>query len=64
MLKIVNQHLHELRKSLGFSQMKMAKLFGVGQSSVFRYESGETSAPYHVLIQYADFFDVSCRLHL
>lgn len=59
MLKIVGQRLRGLRDSVGFSQMKMAKLFNVGQSSIYRYESGEASAPYHVLIQYADFFDVS-----
>ena len=48
-----------LRESVGFSQKKIAKLFGAGQSSIYRYESGEASAPYHILIQYADFFDVS-----
>ncbi|MGI6725519.1 MAG: helix-turn-helix domain-containing protein [Christensenellales bacterium] len=59
MLKLIGQRLLMLRESVGFSQKKIAKLFGVGQSSIYRYESGEASAPYHVLIQYADFFDVS-----
>lgn len=59
MLKTVSQRLRSLREGIGFSQVKLAKLFGVGQSSIFRYESGAASAPYHVLLQYADFFDVS-----
>ena len=59
MTKTIGQRLRNLREGVGFSQKKMAKLFGVGQSSIFRYESGEASAPYHILIQYADFFDVS-----
>lgn len=58
-MKMVNDRLRVLRESVGFSQMKIAKLFGIGQSSVFRYENGGSSAPFSVLIKYADFFDVS-----
>lgn len=59
MLKIVGQRLLSLRESVGFSQKKIAGMFGVGQSSIYRYESGEASAPYHILLRYADFFNVS-----
>lgn len=58
-MKIVGERLRELRESVKFSQSKMGKQFGVGQASVFRYETGENSPPDSLLVQYADFFDVS-----
>ncbi|MGI6672084.1 MAG: helix-turn-helix domain-containing protein [Christensenellales bacterium] len=58
-MNIVNNRLRMLRESIGYSQMKLAELFGIGQSSIFRYENGGSSAPFNVLIKYADFFDVS-----
>lgn len=58
-MSIVSERLKSLRESIGFSQMKLAKVFGIGQASIFRYESGRTEAPFRVLIQYADYFDVS-----
>ena len=50
-MKIVGERLRTLRESKGLSQKRVAKLFDVGQSSIFRYEKGESSAPYHILNQ-------------
>ena len=58
-MKIVGQRLRALRESVKMSQAKIGALFGCMQSSINRYESGEASAPYEVLLQYADHFDVS-----
>ena len=58
-MKIVGQRLRTLRESVKMSQAKIGALFGCKQSSINRYESGEASAPYEVLLQYADHFDVS-----
>ena len=58
-MKIVGQRLRALRESVKMSQAKIGALFGCKQSSINRYESGEASAPYEVLLQYADQFDVS-----
>jgi transcriptional regulator with XRE-family HTH domain len=35
--------------------MKMAKKFGITQSSVFRYETGATMIPPELLMKYADY---------
>ena len=58
-MKILGDRIWLLRESISLSQMKMAKKFGITQSSVFRYETGATMIPPEVLLQYADFFDVS-----
>ncbi len=58
-MKIVGERLKALRESVGLSQMRMAKTFGVGQSSIYRYESGEAGVPAELLVKYADYFDVS-----
>ena len=58
-MKFVGQRLRALRESVKMSQAKIGALFGCKQSSINRYESGEASAPYEVLLQYADHFDVS-----
>ena len=58
-MSIVGDRLKYLREGIGFSQMRLSKIFGVGQASIFRYESSRTAAPYKVLIKYADYFDVS-----
>ena len=58
-MKIVGQRLRALRESVKMPQAKIGALFGCKQSSINRYESGEASATYEVLLQYADYFDVS-----
>ena len=57
---VVAERLKKLRESSHLSQAKLAEQFeGVMQSAVYRYESAESFPPYSVLMQYADFFDVS-----
>ena len=57
---IVAQRLSQLRESVHLSQAKLAAEFeGIEQSAIFRYENAQSFPPYWVLIQYADFFDVS-----
>lgn len=58
-MKVVGERLKFLRESIGFSQMKLSKIFGVGQAGIFRYENSRTAAPFDVLVKYADYFDVS-----
>jgi transcriptional regulator with XRE-family HTH domain len=55
----VTERLRELRKSLNVSQDKLAKLLGISQSAVNRYEQGQAEPPQKVLLRYADYFDVS-----
>ena len=57
---IVAQRLTELRESVHLSQAKLAAHFeGIEQPAIFRYENAQSFPPYGVLMQYADFFDVS-----
>lgn len=58
-MKIVGERLRMLREGMQISQAKMAELVGMKQSSINRYEGGETSPSYEVLLKYANFFDVS-----
>ena len=57
---IVGERLKALREGVHLSQAKLAaQLKDVDQPAVFRYERGYSFPPYHVLMQYADYFDVS-----
>ena len=58
-MKIVGERMRTLREGIKLSQMKLAKQFGISQSALARYEIGEASPPLKLLLQYADFFDVS-----
>ena len=58
-MKIVGQRLRGLRESMKLSQAKAGELFGVRQSSMNRYESGEASPTFEVLLKMADYYDVS-----
>ena len=58
-MKIVGERLRALRESVKLSQARMAKIFSIGQTSVYRYESGEASPSCELLMKYADYFDVS-----
>ena len=55
----IAQRLKVLRESVNLSQAKLAALMGATQSSVNRYENGQSSPPLKILRWYADFFDVS-----
>ena len=58
-MKEVAERICSLRKSMKLSQMKMAEILGVKQSSLNRYELNMTSPTFETLLRYADYFDVS-----
>ena len=58
-LKIIGERIRCLRESVRLSQMKLSKEFGISQPSLARYEMGDTTVPPELLLQYADYFDVS-----
>ena len=51
--------LKELRESLGFTQTKMAEEIGCLQTTYQRYESGERTPSYDVLLRISDVFNVT-----
>jgi transcriptional regulator with XRE-family HTH domain len=58
-MKEVCKRLKALRESIGISQVKMAEAIGSTQSSVNRYENGQSTLPVELFRRYADYFDVS-----
>lgn len=58
-MKEVGERLRTLRESVKLSQTKIAEIMGLKQSSVNRYELGQSSPSFKTLLQYADYFDVS-----
>ena len=58
-MKIVGERLRILREGFGFSQGKIAKLSGSGQTSIARYENDVGNPPLSILLWYADYFDIS-----
>lgn len=58
-MKQIGNRLRTLRESLSFSQAKLAELLGITQSSLNRYENGQSTPSVDLLRKYADFFDVS-----
>lgn len=58
-MKIFGERIRALRESTNYSQVKFAEVFGIGQSSVVRYEKGEASPALELLVKIADYYDVS-----
>ena len=58
-MKEVAERLRSLRESVKLSQVKMAEIVGVKQSSLNRYELNQASPTFETLTRYADYFDVS-----
>lgn len=58
-MKELGERLRTLRESVKLSQVKMAELLGVKQSSINRCEQGLSAPSLETLLQYADYFDVS-----
>ena len=56
-LKEVAERLRYLRESVKLSQVKMAEVVGVKQSSLNRYELNQASPTFETLTRYADYFD-------
>lgn len=48
-----------MRENAKLSQVKMAEIIGMNQSSINRYESADSSPALEILVKYADYFDVS-----
>ena len=58
-MKIVAERIRSLRESAKLSQVKMGEIVGAKQSSLNRYENGQSTPSVELLRRYADFFDVS-----
>lgn len=58
-MKEMGKRLKALRESIGISQAKMAEAIGSTQSSINRYENGQSTPSVELFCRYADFFDVS-----
>ena len=58
-MDIVGKRLKSLRETFNISQSKLSKLAGTTQSTINRYEQGETSPSVKTFLWYADYFDVS-----
>lgn len=58
-MKELGERLRRLRESVKLSQVKMAELLGVKQSSINRYEQGQSAPSLETLVKYADYFDIS-----
>jgi repressor LexA len=58
-MEIVSLRLRALRESVGLSQNKLAGMIGVRQSSINRYENGQSVPSVQTFRWYADYFDVS-----
>lgn len=58
-MKQVGNQLRTLRERLSLSQAKLAELLGITQSSLNRYENGQSTPTVELFRKYADFFDVS-----
>ena len=55
----IGRRLRALRESVAFSQEKLAATLGTTQSSLNRYENGQSTPPVELFRKYADYFDVS-----
>lgn len=58
-LNEIAERLKTLRKNVGLPQSKIAEILETTQTSVNRYENGQSAPPLKTLLWYADFFDVS-----
>ena len=58
-MKEVGKRLKYLREGIGVSQGKLAQMLGTTQSSINRYENGQTEPTAEFFRKCADFFDVS-----
>ena len=55
----LSKRLKEIREEKGLSQRELAKLLNIDKSTVAKYETGERSPDADMIVQLADFFDVS-----
>jgi transcriptional regulator with XRE-family HTH domain len=55
----VGKRLRKLREGVKLSQTKFAKMLGMTQVSINRYENGAATPSVKTFLWYADYFDVS-----
>lgn len=55
----LGQRLADLRREKGFSQLQLARILNMGQSTIAMYERDKRSPDNKTLERLADFFDVS-----
>ena len=55
----VGKRLKALREGIGIPQKRLAEALGSTQSSINRYENGQSTPPVEIFRRYADYFDVS-----
>lgn len=58
-MEVISKRLKQLREDAGLSQSKIGQLVGVPQSSIYRYEQGQSTPSSKTFRWYADYFDVS-----
>lgn len=58
-MEIISKRIRALRENAGLSQSKVGALVGLPQSSINRYEQGQSAPAPKTLRWYADYFDVS-----
>lgn len=58
-MKEIGKRLKDLREGVKLSQVKLAEILGTQQSSINRYETGQSTPGPEVFLRYADYFDVS-----
>lgn len=58
-MEIVAKRLRQLREGMNLSQTQIGKLMSVPQSSIYRYEYGQSSPSFENMVKFADYFDVS-----
>ncbi len=63
-MKEVGKRLKDLRECIGISQEKLAEAIGSTQSSVNRYENGQSTPPVDIFRRYADYFRCVAGLYL
>ena len=54
-MKEVSKRLKALREGIGITQVKMAEAIGSTQSSINRYENGQSTPSVEIFRRYADF---------
>ena len=59
MKKKIGERLRDLRMCVHISQTKLASILGTQQTSINRYEQGQSLPVPQIFIKYADYFDVS-----
>lgn len=56
--KIVGERLREARERKNLKQNKVARMLGIHNSTLAKYESGEREADYQTLIKLSDIYEV------